>query len=421
MNARLNGVLDYREMVRERSNDFRVRPEIYRDPAIFEDEMRNIFERIWVYVGHESEIENPGAFRAAFIGRQPVILCRGQDGKIRVFFNVCRHRGNAVCREERGRAEFFRCPYHGWTYATTGALTGVSDRKGYGEDFGKDLPGLLQAPRLGVYRGLIFASLSAEGESLESYLKDVRPYIDLWVERSPTGVVRARAPHKSIYPGNWKFQAENGADGYHPSYVHESAFKTFEKFGLRSSREKSKLIDQGSSMGFVRGHGWLSGSYKQSMAPAQLKEYLDGLTERYGAERAEEIATNRHVFIFPNVYLMDVNIRVIYPVSVDQTVVYSYYTALDGVSDEINRQRLRDLQRRLSTTGMIASDDMEIFAGNQTGLQAQALDWINLSRGLQREARRENGAEAHYTDETPQRALYQEWRRLMTMGMDAWD
>ena len=418
MNARLSGDFDYREMVRESSDDFRVRPEIYRDPEVFADEMRNIFEQSWVYVGHESEIEIPGDFRTAFIGRQPVILSRGHDGKIRIFFNVCRHRGNAVCREERGHGESFRCPYHGWTYATTGALIGVSDRKGYGEDFGKDLPGLLEVNRVGIYRGLIFASLSAEGESLESYLKDVRLYIDLWVERSPTGIVHALTPHKSIYPGNWKFQAENGADGYHPIYVHESAFKTFEKFGLRSAQAKGKLLDRGLSMGFGRGHGWLSGGYKQSMAPAELKEYLDGLTERYGAARAEEIATNRHVFIFPNLYLMDVNIRVIYPVSVDQTVVYSYFTALDGVSDEINRQRLRDLQRRLSTTGMIASDDMEIFAGNQTGVQAQPLDWIILSRGLHREARRDNGAEAHYTDETPQRAIYREWRRLMTMGMD---
>lgn len=406
------GIESYSDMVCETDAEFRVHTRVYTDPRIFEDEMRRIFETTWVYVGHESEIQQPGDYRTTAIGRQPIILSRSEDGRIHALLNVCRHRGNAVCREERGNSNFFRCPYHGWVYGNDGKLVGISQSAGYPSRFGEDIDGLVKVARVASYRGLIFASLSPEGASLEDYLKPVREYIDLWVERSPTGKLRVQQPHKLRYPGNWKFQAENGADGYHPGFVHESAFKTLAHFGLRSTT-RSQGVD-GTSMGFRHGHCWLSGTYRQSMPPDLLKEYTEQLAAAYGGKRMEEIARNRHVLIFPNVYLMDVNIRVIQPVAFNQTVVSSYFTWLDGVSDAVNRARLRDLQRRLGTSGFISPDDMEMFASNQTGMQASAMEWLVMSRGLDREVAGADGRrEGHYSDETPQRAIYREWARLM--------
>ena len=406
--------LSYRDMVWQDSSEFRVRTAIYRDPSIFEAEMRNIFERKWVYIAHESEIEHPGDYLTGAIGRQPIILSRADDGQIHVMLNSCRHRGNAVCREEKGNSHLFRCPYHGWVYTNTGSLVGVTERGGYPDGAPKDVSGLIKVPCVAVYRGLIFARLSPEGETLEQYLGPVRKYVDLWVDRSPVGKLRVLRPHKVFYQGNWKFQAENGADGYHPNFVHESAFKTLEQFGLRSSSNRI-AGDAGNSMGFDNGHCWLSGAYRQSMPPELFKEYLQSLVVHHGPDRAEEITRNRHIFLFPNVYLMDVNIRVIKPVSVDKTIVYSYYTQLEGVSDAINKARLRDLQRRLGTTGFISPDDMEMFAANQTGMQASGMEWLILSRGMHREKVHPDGErEAIYSDETPQRAIYREWARLMS-------
>lgn len=410
------GTMRYQDMVWQDSSEFRVRTAIYRDPEIFEAEIQKIFEKTWVYIGHESEVEHPGDYRTGSIGRQPIILSRADDGDIHVMFNSCRHRGNAVCREERGNSHFFRCPYHGWVYTNSGSLVGVTERGGYADGSPKNISGLIRVPRVAVYRGLIFASVSPEGESIEQYLGPVRKYVDLWVDRSPLGKVRVLRPHKFFYPGNWKFQAENGADGYHPNFVHESAFRTLEQFGLRNGSNRIPGED-GTSMGFDYGHCWLSGAYRQSMPPQLFEEYMGSLTAQYGSERAQEITRNRHILLFPNVYLMDVNLRVFQPVSVDKTIVYSHYTGLEGVSDDVNRARLRDLQRRLGTTGFISPDDMEMFAANQTGMQASAMEWLILSRGINREKVHPRGErEALYSDETPQRAIYREWSRLMNQA-----
>ena len=87
----------------------RVHRRVYTDPAIFEEELRRIFGRIWVFVGHESEVPYPGDYRTTLIGRQPVILSRHSDGQVYVLYNRCMHRGALVCREEAGNSKHFRC------------------------------------------------------------------------------------------------------------------------------------------------------------------------------------------------------------------------------------------------------------------------------------------------------------------------
>jgi hypothetical protein len=111
---------------------------------------------------------------------------------------------------------------------------------------------------------------------------------------------------------------------------------------------------------------------------------------------------------------MDANIRIIHPVAVDKTLVYSYFTNLDGVPDEINRERFHDLQRRLGTAGLVGTDDVEIFAGNQSGMRASGMEWLILDRGVDREVVYPGGErEGRGADETPQRAFYRRWLGLM--------
>ena len=122
--------LSYQNLIKETESNFMVHTRIYTDPQIFKDEMRGIFERTWVYVAHESEVLHTGDYLTTSIGRQPVIVSRSEDNSIHVLLNVCRHRGNAVCRQERGNSNFFRCPYHGWLYSNSGKLMGISQRSG---------------------------------------------------------------------------------------------------------------------------------------------------------------------------------------------------------------------------------------------------------------------------------------------------
>jgi phenylpropionate dioxygenase-like ring-hydroxylating dioxygenase large terminal subunit len=232
-----------------------------------------------------------------------------------------------------------------------------------------------------------------------------------------------RPAHRYSYQGNWKFQLENTVDGYHPRFVHESAFKTREHFGGRPARDMASSLDQGYTIGFDdHGHAvleWPEGTDNSvtKMPRALADDWVGKLQTRLGAERTRQVLTRRHVVIMPNLVLMDVNIRVIQPLAVDRTEVYSHFIAIEDVPDGVNQSRLRDVQGRLGTTGMINTDDVEMFAACQTGLQTPELEWVRFARGLGREERLANGARrASYTDETPQRALYRAWGRLMQAG-----
>jgi nitrite reductase/ring-hydroxylating ferredoxin subunit len=116
-------------LVQEEAKDFRVHACLYTDPLLYEQEMRQIFEQSWVYIGHASEVAHAGDYRTGRIGTQPIILTRSQDGGINVLLNVCRHRANAICREERGNSLNFQCPYHAWVYTNTGTLLGIPGRE----------------------------------------------------------------------------------------------------------------------------------------------------------------------------------------------------------------------------------------------------------------------------------------------------
>lgn len=412
------GSIVYHDMVVDTPSEFKVRTSVYTDERIFNDEIQRIFGDCWVYVGHESEVSSPGDYQTHYIGKEPILICRGPDQEVRIFFNTCRHRGNVLCRDEKGHKELFRCSYHGWVYDCSGALIGLAESKGYREDFQTGIGGLVPVPRVAIYRGLIFASLQPQGMGLEEYLGEAMGYIDLWVERSPRGVLRVLSPHKFVYPGNWKLQADNGHDSYHGRYVHESAMKTLERFVGRPALEDKSTARHG--QGFVREFAWGHGLMERpgnrgELSAELLKDYTERLTDAYGPERAQEIAAVRHLFIFPNLYLMDDNIRVIHPVAVDKTVIYSYFVWLEGVSEEMNRSRLKNLQWRLSQTGFFATDDLEMFAGCQTGMRGSGVEWLNFSRGLHRETMLPNGdAKGLSSDETPQRSLYREWARRMS-------
>src|SRR4029077_6485512 len=111
--------------------------------------------------GFESEIPKNGDFMLRKIGTDSVIVTRDATGKLNVLANFCRHRGSAVCNVDRGHATVFRCPYHGWVYKNTGEWLGAPDKgKAYPQLNRADW-GLLKAPRVESFLGLIFASLDS--------------------------------------------------------------------------------------------------------------------------------------------------------------------------------------------------------------------------------------------------------------------
>jgi len=424
--------VDPEALVLEGPHTYRVHTRAYTDPAVFEAEMQRVFARTWVYVGHESEIPRPGDYKTAHVGLQPVIVSRGDGGEIHVLVNRCVHRGSVVCRSPRGTANYFRCPYHGWVYGKDGSLAGIAMREGdggYSEHF--EAPaGLLRLPRVASYRGLIFASFNPEVPSIERHLGKAARLIDNKVDRSPAGEIVLRSdPYVVTYKGNWKFQAENIVDGYHFTFVHEGFVKLQERYGDatgdfgvhrgRSMAEVRRIRARGVSWGCAQGHG-LSAKPVDRIEPlleGHFGDYYRGLLERHGPERVAWIAGSGAMSIFPNLGIIHQQIRVWRPLAPDLTEVTVYPYELKDAPDEINQGWLRSQERFYGPAGHGMPDDVEIFALNQQGLEASSVDWLILERGLDRERVDEDGDhEGLPSGETPQRAFWRRWKRLLAEG-----
>src|SRR5512139_1049366 len=165
--------------VDEPSGLFRVQRDAFLDPEVLAVERESIFARTWLYLGHESEVAEPGDFRARELGLRRIIFVRGKDRVVRALLNSCTHRGAEVCRERRGNANSFQCFYHGWTFRNDGSLSGVPGEEAYGPGFSRAGLGLREAPRLESHRGFWFVSFDPEIVPLVEYLAGAAEYLDL--------------------------------------------------------------------------------------------------------------------------------------------------------------------------------------------------------------------------------------------------
>jgi phenylpropionate dioxygenase-like ring-hydroxylating dioxygenase large terminal subunit len=201
--------------------------QVFNNQEIYEQELRRIFARSWVFIGHETELPNPGDYAARNIGEDPFIFVRGDDGELRVLFNACRHRGVQICRASMGNTDEFMCPYHGWTYRNDGTLIGVPARSQGYRKLNLDDWGLFEAPHVANYHGLVFACLDPDAIPFEEYLGDYRWYLDVQFLLSDGGMEIVGDPHRWQVNANWKQGAENFCgDSSHTQIVHKSALES---------------------------------------------------------------------------------------------------------------------------------------------------------------------------------------------------
>jgi phenylpropionate dioxygenase-like ring-hydroxylating dioxygenase large terminal subunit len=169
-------------------------------------------------------------------------MVRHRDGSVQVLLNRCTHRGAKVVNERCGHAQRLTCCYHGWSFDTDGRLVTVPVPEGCGEGFDKDALGLARAPRVGEYRGFVFASLAQKGPSFEDHIGPMKGNIDDLVDRAPDGVLALDAGmHRYVYNGNWKLQVENVLDSYHVPFGHAS---TVNKQGAARAIKKARPLSR---------------------------------------------------------------------------------------------------------------------------------------------------------------------------------
>jgi benzoate/toluate 1,2-dioxygenase alpha subunit len=372
----------------------RIRRSVFTDAELFELEMKYIFEGNWVYLAHESQIPNVGDYFTTYIGRQPVVISRDKQGELHALINACSHRGAMLCRRKTDNRITLTCPFHGWTFSNTGKLLKVKDPRdaGYPEQFNTDgSHDLTKVARFESYRGFLFGSLNPDVKSLTDHLGDTTKVIDMIVDQSPEGLEVLRGASTYHYDGNWKLQAENGADGYHVSATHWNYAATTARRQSGESRNDTKNMDaggwskqKGGFYSFEYGHLLL---WTKWLDPANrpLFDKRDELAERVGADEADwMIGVSRNLCLYPNVYLMDQfssQIRHFRPISVDRTEVTIYCIAPKGEPDEARARRIRQYEDFFNATGMATPDDLEEFRSCQKTYLADAAPWNDLSRG----------------------------------------
>src|SRR4030095_7004688 len=118
---------------------------------------------------------------------EPVMLCRDANGKLRAHLNLCRHRGNRVCRADRGNTKGFTCSYHGWTYTTDGKLALLPMAEAL-PGLQRDKWGLVPVAQIDSYKGLIFATFDLDAPPLKKFLGDMAWYLDILLDRREGGI-----------------------------------------------------------------------------------------------------------------------------------------------------------------------------------------------------------------------------------------
>lgn len=416
-----------REWVRPREGSIANR--VYVDRELFDAEVERIWKRSWLYAGHESEVAVPGSFVSRSVGTVPIILTRAANGELHVLVNQCAHRGNSVCQSLRGTASNFRCAYHGWTFRHDGRLIGLPHPGAYGADLDMSELGLAVPARVATYRGFVFISHSPGDDTIEDHLGSARATFDRFIDMSPTGRLRLDAgEHRTSVACNWKLCVENNADNYHASFVHISAFtsEAQRKFITAMSRETSlgvvRLFDNGhTELDFRPEQRALNVVLRTGNATTPTSqadaEHLRALKARHGDAAGQALYDDGPplLHIYPNLLVIQEDVRRLEPVSVDQSLICQTAAMLDGVPDLVNETRLSRHQAAFGPAGFIIPDDMAIFARSQQAMTGAPDRRVVLSRGLEREHPESEGTViSHIADETGMRGGWQQYLKLMT-------
>ncbi len=290
---------------------FRCKREMFTSKELFELEMEHIFEGNWIYLAHESQLPKINDYYTTKIGRQPVFITRNKDNQLNCFINACAHRGATLARFKHGNKGSFTCPFHGWTFNNSGKLLKIKDpsETGYPESFNcNGSHDLKKIARFASYRGFLFGSLNPDVQSLEDFLGESKVIIDMIVDQSPEGLEVLRGSSTYVYEGNWKLQAENGADGYHVTATHWNYAATQAQRKSRDAGDDIKAMSAGGwakkgggSYSFENGHLLLWTRW-DNPEDRPLMEQRERLVAEFGEAKADwMIGNSRNLCLYPNV------------------------------------------------------------------------------------------------------------------------
>ena len=293
--------------------------QLYTDASVFAQEKDSIFSRTWQVVGHASRVANPGDYFTTQLLGEPLLFVRGSDGRLRGFYNVCRHRAGPPA-EGCGSRKLFRCAYHGWTYGLDGALLSATEIEGVEgfkpEDFA------LVPVRTEEWFNLVFANLDPEAAPLRESLGELPKQ----AEKFPFPAMKLFERRTYDMKCNWKTYVDNYLEGYHLPSVHPGLNRELD-FSAYVVEPHISLSGDGHERVSERVSGRISG-YVRQFSPIRGAQPGDATPRRY--PEAREDLTTDYFWIFPNwmlnCYPDNVSLNIVLPLEPERSLaIFEWY------------------------------------------------------------------------------------------------
>jgi choline monooxygenase len=335
-------------------------PHLYRDPEVLELEQRRIFARTWQFAGHVSQLPEPGSYITASAGAEPVLVLRDDEGELRAFRNVCRHRGSRLLSGSGDCGKAIRCRYHGWTYRFDGQLIGVPE--------GRSIPGLdksqlgLFPARVEVLSGLVFVNLDIHAKPLAEQTAGLRERLDRWGLEN----LEVRQEKPSSQPANWKIVVDNYLEGYHVPIAHPGLMRL-----LDYKRYEEELHDN-----WV----WCDAPLRDKPSGNRLERIYQRLVEPMPGLGEEDRRVWHYILIYPNttidLYPDQVGVWRIAPDGPLRTadLALTLLPARPGL-----RTRVAQFANR-KVNELVVHEDADLVANQQAGLETRGFEPGPLSR-----------------------------------------
>jgi benzoate/toluate 1,2-dioxygenase alpha subunit len=414
-----------------------VHRDVYCDPELFELEMQRLWGRAWIYVGHDSQVPNPGDYYTTDIAGQPVVMVRAADGGVHVLLNRCAHKGAKVVSAVSGNCRGqLRCPYHGWTFRADGSLRTVPLKSGYndtafaGSNAAKGLTRLDSAS----HRGFVFTRLSKDGPSFQEYFAESLSSIDNMADRSPEGRLEVTGGVlRYMHNCNWKMFVENLNDTMHPMVAHESSAGTARDLWRNQPPDvpvpmvieqfvpfvsNYEFFDRMGVQIYDNGHSYTGVNFSIHSKYSSVPEYERQMEQVYGRERAHAILgeARHNTVYYPSLTIKGAiqTIRVVRPLAVDKTLIESYTLRLVGAPDELLARSVLYTRLINAPTSVVGHDDLHCYRAIQEGLAASANPWVSLHRDYKPSEQAGIAGRYNGTSEVSMRGQFRAWLAAMT-------
>jgi choline monooxygenase len=338
----------------------------YTDPAVLDIEKARIFRRTWQLVGTLSQgcgevngakrtIADPESFFTADVAGEPIVVVRDQQGTLRGFSNVCRHRAGPIALAS-GCKSVLRCAYHGWTYALDGRLIGTPDVEGV-EFFDRSTMGMVPL-QVETWERFIFANFDRDAEPLATYLGDIPAQVRGFQFEGLQFAER----RDYVIDCNWKVYVDNYLEGYHIPIAHPSLMREIDYAEYRTDTFRY---------------------HSQQFAPIRAMKPGEAGERFYAPGAGLEEAL--YFWIFPNlmvnIYPDNISTNLIVPLSHDKTLTIFEWFFHDIASEKVQQR----VKKAIAFSDEVQQEDVGLCENVQRGLRSSTYDRGRYS------VKRENG------------------------------